>query len=110
MSVFQDAGPPEPSLLIVDEVHNVGSPTFSSVLRADFIWRLGLSATPVRYFDEEGTDRIKGYFGDTVYSYGLKEALQDGRLCQYQYFVYPAYLDDSEYAQYVHLTNPRLCT
>ncbi len=103
-SVLSDAGVSGNALLIVDEVHNVGAPSFRQTLREEFVWRLGLSATPARYFDEEGTQVIREYFGPTVYIYDLRRALQDGHLCPYRYFVYPAHLSNSEYTEYVELT------
>ena len=78
--MLDDASVSGNTLLIVDEVHNVGAPSFRHVLRDDFGWRLGLSATPVRHFDEEGTDAIQTYFGGTVYVYDMRSALRDGRL------------------------------
>jgi len=45
-SVLSDAGVSGHALLIADEVHNVGAPTFRRTLCEEFVWRLGLSATP----------------------------------------------------------------
>jgi len=103
-SVLSDAEISGHALLIADEVHNVGAPTYRRILRDQFLWRLGLSATPARYFDEEGTQFIRDYFGPTVYVYDLRRALRDGHLCPYRYFVYGAHLSDDEYAEYVDLT------
>lgn len=102
--VLADAGLPQRCLLIVDEVHNSGAPTYSRTLRDGFGWRLGLSATPTRHFDEEGTATIRSYFGPTVYSYDMRRALADGRLCPYHYYVYPAHLSEYEYEEYTQLT------
>jgi superfamily II DNA or RNA helicase len=103
-SVLADADVFGQSLLIVDEVHHAGAPTYRSVLQDQFHWRLGLSATPARYFDEEGTQIIQEYFGPTVYVYDLRHALQDGYLCPYHYFVYAAHLTKEEFKKYLHLT------
>lgn len=83
-TVLSDAEISGHALLIADEVHNVGAPTYLRLLRDEFPWRLGLSATPARYFDEEGTQLIHDYFGPTVYVYDLRHALHDGRLCPYR--------------------------
>ncbi len=104
-SVMDDASVSGNALLIVDEVHNVGAPSFRHALRDDFCWRLGLSATPVRHFDEEGTDAIQSYFGGTVYVYDMRSALRDGRLCPYRYHVYAAHLSEDEYGEYRSLTS-----
>ena len=55
-------------MLIADEVHWSGSPTYSSILKPQFNYRLGISATPVRYMDEPGTDLIERYFEGSVFS------------------------------------------
>lgn len=103
-SVLRDSGFTGKALLIADEVHNAGAPTYRAVLRDSFGWRLGLSATPARHFDEEGTNFIAEYFGSTVYTYDMKRALEDGRLCPYRYYVIPAHLNDDEYNEYLRLT------
>jgi hypothetical protein len=79
-SVLTDAGMPPQSLVIVDEVHNAGAPMYREILDARYAWRLGLSATPARHFDEEGTSCIYAYFGTLVYVYNLEQALADGLL------------------------------
>ncbi|MBE6486988.1 MAG: DEAD/DEAH box helicase [Methanosphaera stadtmanae] len=62
-------------LLIVDEVHHVGSAGFSEGLLQEYDYRLGLSATPRRYMDYEGTQRIINYFGREVFEFTIKDAL-----------------------------------
>ena len=48
--------------MLIDEVHNVGSIKYSKVLNILTGPRIGLSATPHRYRDPEGTERILEYF------------------------------------------------
>ena len=103
-SVMIDAHVKGNMLLIVDEVHNVGARSFRKVLREEYVWRLGLSATPVRHFDEEGTGVINSYFGGTIYVYDMRKALGDGKLCPYKYYVYPANLTEAEHEEYQNLT------
>lgn len=62
-------------LLIVDEVHHVGSAGYSEGLLDEYDYRLGLSATPRRYMDYEGTQRIINYFGREVFKFTIKDAL-----------------------------------
>ncbi len=100
--VLEDAGQPTNSLLIVDEVHHSGAPTFRKSLRPFFSYRLGLSATPARYFDGEGTDFLLDYFDGIVHTYEMADALRDGFLCPYEYHVYPAHLL-LQRNDYVHL-------
>lgn len=64
-------------LFIGDEVHWLGAQTFQNALNPSSNFRLGLSATPKRYMDEEGTRVLGAYFGDEpVYEFGLKKALE----------------------------------
>lgn len=61
--------------LIADEVHGIGAPKRQEGLIEDYDYRLGLSATPKRWFDLEGTDKLFEYFGDTVFEFTLKDAI-----------------------------------
>jgi superfamily II DNA or RNA helicase len=59
--------------------------------------RLGLSATPERYGDDDGTVRIFDYFGKKIEpDFGFREARKAGRLCQYTYDIHEAKLVDTE--------------
>lgn len=62
-------------LLIVDEVHHVGSVGYSEGLLDEYDYRLGLSATPRRYMDYEGTQRIMTYFEREVFEFTIRDAL-----------------------------------
>lgn len=62
-------------LLIVDEVHHVGSVGYSEGLLQKYDYRLGLSATPRRYMDYEGTQRIMTYFEREVFEFTIRDAL-----------------------------------
>lgn len=103
--LIADAGGlPEHSLLIADEVHGTGAEVYRRILRKDFRYRLGLSATPIRAFDEEGTDLLLEYFGGIAYEFSLEEAIAAGILCEYDYYVYIVSLTQDEYAAYQELT------
>src|SRR5690606_8666607 len=69
-----------PVFVIADEVHSAGSKERSGGLIDIYQYRLGLSATPERYFDDEGTQIIKRFFGPVVFQLGLAEAIQQGFL------------------------------
>ena len=103
-SVIEDAGLPEHAMLIADEVHNVGAPTYQRILKPEFPMRLGLSATPERHYDEEGTETIMEYFRGEVFEYTMQEALDDDRLSPYTYHTYAAPLSEEEYENYLNLT------
>jgi len=78
---------PNNVLLIVDECHRIGSESFSEFSKIKFTRTLGLSATPVRYGDTEGTQRIIQLLGPVIDKYSLSNALRDGHLCKYEYFI-----------------------
>ena len=88
------------TMLIVDEVHNAGSPRNSLGLSNAYSYKLGLSATLERYFDPDGTQMLERFFGNTVYTLDLATAIQKKFLVNYYY--YPIYVDlnDEEYEQY----------
>lgn len=103
--LITDAGGlPKESLLIADEVHATGAGVYQRLLRDDFSYRLGLSATPLRAYDELGTEKVLDYFGGIVYEYGLELAIQQGILCEYDYHVYVTYLAEEEQEKYRQLT------
>ncbi|HMT25108.1 MAG TPA: DEAD/DEAH box helicase family protein [Microthrixaceae bacterium] len=92
------------SILIADEVHNLGG------IR-DFItdppsWptaKLGLSATPIRQYDDEGTEALLRYFGEVVFEFTLDDAI-GVCLVPYDYFVHRVDLTEPEREKYAELT------
>ena len=73
-------------LFIVDEAHNFGSETLSSIMPEQFKYRIALSATIERHMDRAGTARLFRFFGDEVINYGLEDAIRDKALVPYDYF------------------------
>lgn len=138
------------TLLIVDEAHHVGAGnTLEDVekliadkkdltqgarrgLSDEYDFRLALSATIVRYFDDEGTDYLRNYFSgtqtdsngeplSTVMKFDLKRAIDEcsnckeskkncscgefkGYLCGYHYHPYFIELTATEFDEYKRLT------
>lgn len=93
-------------LLVVDEVHQLGSPINSRALKIAAGLRLGLSATPRRYGDIEGTKRLIDYFGGVVPPpITLGDAMKAGRLVPYQYFPHAISLNADEADQWLDFTN-----
>lgn len=92
-------------MLIADEVHHLGAPHLKSALPEQIPMRLGLSATPERWYDEEGTDALHQYFtGGIVYEYSLSEAIENGALCEYYYIPHVVELTDEEALEYEELS------
>ena len=90
-------------LLIADEVHNLGTPSFLNSPLDLPKYRIGLSATPEREFDPEGTEQLEDYFGDVVYRFTLEEAI--GKcLVPYEYYIHPVELTIKEMEEWIELT------
>lgn len=91
-------------LFIVDEAHNAGAPQFLKYLHEQFEYRLALSATPDRHYDDEGTARLKNYFNKEVFYFGLEDAIEKGFLVRYYYEPIIVSLDDEEYVKYIEIS------
>lgn len=90
-------------LLIADEAHNLGRPSFINDPPEFFEYRLGLSATPIRQYDDEGTKALFGFFGPVVFRFRLEEAI--GRcLVEYDYHLHTVYLTETEMGEWFDLT------
>jgi superfamily II DNA or RNA helicase len=73
-------------MVVADEVHEIGSKENSKALSLQAGKKLGLSATPVRYSDPIGTQKIIDYFGPVVQPpFTLIDAIKSGRLVEYEY-------------------------
>lgn len=91
-------------IIICDEVHNIGSEQNKNFLKLDSEAKIGLSATPIRPFDEEGNRAIREYFGDSIYKLSIKEAIEMGFLVQYNYYIRYCELDELEYEEYRNIS------
>lgn len=92
-------------LVVADEAHRLGSPSAQRLLRLEAPWRLGLSATPTRAGDPEGTARLLDYFGGVLPPpYTLADAIHDRVLTPYNYVPHPIELDSAEQASYDDLS------
>ena len=65
---------PGSSLFIADEAHHLGAERSRQQFPEHIPYRLALSATPDRWFDDVGTDALRAYFGETVFSFPLEKA------------------------------------
>ena len=92
-------------LLVADEVHQLGSPHHSKIMNIDAGYRLGLSATPTRYGDPDGTKKIFDYFNGVVPPpITLSDAIKAGRLVPYEYFPHAINLSEDEAEEWRHYT------
>lgn len=96
---------PKRSMVIGDEVHNLGAPRLARSLPGNIQIRLGLSATPERYFDERGTEAVFEYFGRVLQpEFTLRDALRAGALVHYLYYPIVVDLTPDEAEEYEKLT------
>ena len=104
MSLIESTPPSTKTMLIGDEMHGLGTDRFLASVPSRFDARLGLSATPVRQYDPDGTDRLFDYFGHSVFEFDLKEAIEAQCLVPYDYFIHVVELTEDEFDEYKHLT------
>ena len=99
---------PKGTILIADEAHNIASPKVLEVLPStQFDKRIGLSATPKRIYDAEGTEEMNRFFSDQppyIYSFSMEEAIAKGILCQYDYYPHLVELTEEELSEYKEIT------
>lgn len=92
--------------LIADEVHTYGTENYIDKIEEKLSGTrniIGLSATPERYYDIRGTERVLDFFGPIVFTYNIKEAQRErkapGRetvLSKYGYYPFVAQLTPIE--------------
>lgn len=99
-------------LLVGDELHGLGSHTRLQGLLNEYDYRLGLSATPERMYDDVGTNSLFNFFGDIVYSFDLEKALTEINpltnltyLTPYEYYPFFVELTYDELYDYEEITS-----
>lgn len=88
-------------LFICDEVHGIGSSKQRNALLPLYEYRIGLSATPERMFDEGGTNLIRQYFGGKSFEFDISQALHTinpltGKPFLNKYLYIPVFVDLNE--------------
>jgi superfamily II DNA or RNA helicase len=81
---------PMTTILLADEAHNIASPAVSRLLNGVHLpKRIGLSATPKRVYDPEGSTHMEAFFHDKepyTYNFSMERAIEEGILCPYYYY------------------------
>ena len=77
----------EKIFLIADEVHNIGAKKYKEIMNYEVGPKIGLSATPIRKYDEEGSMKILEYFDSIIKPiYQIGDGIRNGTLCRYNYY------------------------
>jgi len=92
------------TMFIGDECHHHMSKGYNGILPVKAKFKLGLSATPFHYLDEEANNRLRDFYGEVVYRYTLYEAIENGILTQYEYHPLPVVLTQDETDEYFELS------
>lgn len=95
-------------IYVADEAHNLGSSSCLKTLPVQITKRIGLSATPERVYDEKGSKQMYDFFNSYpplyTYRYTMKQAIDSGILCKYDYHPIFVKLSNVEMKEYLRIT------
>lgn len=98
----------ETFMYIADEAHNIGSTSSLKHLPHNILWRIGLSATPERIYDDIGSEELYEFFNsrppEYTYRYTMKQAIDENILCHYDYYPIFIELTNSEMEEYEYIS------
>ena len=99
-------------LFVGDETHWLGARKLRFAMQDAYKYRIGLSATPSRWFDDEGTSKIVDYYGNESFEFTIKDALREynpmtGKhfLVNYNYLIHKVRLNEEESKEYKRISN-----
>src|SRR5699024_6541770 len=109
---------PNGLFFIGDECHHLSSELLYESL-PNSKYRIGLSATAYRRYDDEietresnenqelnlNTERLIDYFSDNIYQYSVKGAIKDNVLTPYEYHTIPVHRNKEEQQDYDELSH-----
>jgi len=91
-------------LLICDEMHHSWAESYRKGLLEQYNFKLGLSATPERYLDIDGTKEMQEYFGGIVFRFPIEKAIPEF-LVEYEYLIDIVELSPEDKAKYKKTTD-----
>ena len=86
--------------MICDEVHNMGAPKSQCLMELNPAYRIGLSATPRRNFDEIGSEKILDFYHQNTFEFSIKDAQREHYLVEYQYRILPCAMPEDDWELY----------
>ena len=92
-------------IFIGDECHHHSSEGYVGKLLPEAKFRIGLSATPFHYLDEERNVRLREVYDRSIFQYSLADAVRDKVLTPYEYNPIPVELTEPETLEYVELSD-----
>jgi superfamily II DNA or RNA helicase len=101
---FMSAIPSNNLFFVADECHHHGTPAAERSIPKAARYIVGLSATPWNPAEDQRRTILTNAFGDVCAAYSLKDAMADGVLCPYSYYVNVVTIDDDEAEEYVLLS------
>lgn len=111
LNIINGISPKVTFFLVGDEVHGMGAQKTRRGLIERYQYRLGLSATPQRWFDDKGSELIMDYFGNDPYVFTIRQALDEvntvtGKTFLVNYIYNPRFvsLTEDEIEEYERLT------
>lgn len=112
IKIFTDVSSDVPICFVGDEAHGLGAHKTQLALLEKYKCRIGLSATPERWFDDVGTDLLKEYFGNKSFRFTIKQALSTINPYTHKtflvyYYYHPIFisLTDDEIEEYKKLSS-----
>ena len=112
VNVIKDHISKTPVCFVGDEAHSLGAYKAKNALLDEYSYRIGLSATPSRWFDDYGSKILSNYFGNDSFKFTIAQALTTINpltnkpfLVEYEYHPVFVNLTDEEIERYQRLTS-----
>ena len=96
------------TLFIGDEAHSLGAPTGLILIQnINPHYRIGLTATPYRAYDESGTKKVLSWFlpnNQKIHEFSLKDAQDIGNVMKFNYHIYECEFIDTDFDKFIKLS------
>ena len=99
--LIEQSNPSISFCFVGDEAHGLGAPKSKYALLDRYRYRIGLSATPKRWFDDYGTHILSEFFGEKSFVFSISDALTTlnpltNKPFLVNYYYHPVFLTLSE--------------